>query len=758
MATASPDIVEKPNAIGIARDIRVAWLFPSLARGYYWQPVFKEFTTRCPHTAVFTSIWPGFAPGYENSFAIHTLPGLRYVDLKKRRPDARTGFSLTPLSILKKLADFGPDVVFSAGFSGWTVCALLFRLLRGSRVIIFWEGCSVHALGSSKAQTVLRRWIARFADAAVSNADEGSKYLRDVIGMPEHKLLCHPCQVPDLPLLCSGAGGADLPALKRPVFLFVGGLTWRKGWRYLIEACALLVRQGFQNFSVLLVGAGEQEETRKAIRDYGLDGVVYQVGPVAYNNLGMYYRSADVFVSPTRQDTWGVAVLEAMAFGKPVLCSKYAGSRQMVAHGDNGFIFDPSDAQQLAGYMAKFIADEYLAKRLGARSLEKMVSFTPAHAADVLANLALQAHQTAAHATCGRAFSRGVRTMEMTTTAVQDLDDEVVIPSQALRPLFVLSVWRSGSSLLYALLNQHSKVALLYEGDLPQLHLYLWGSLRSGAWRERWEFWNQGPSRHGIAIESMPARVSDVWEATRIVYQEVARRKHATIWGEKTPHWYDCPLRKAEKFPDARFIFLWRDLHAVIGSMARAAITHHFFRKRSLARKAILGNERLREACDALKMRGRPVHEVNYEDLASNTSECMRKICQFLEVPFEPSVASLEGADRSAISEGDREHHALVRSDRIVHQRKHAVILSPSMQAKIDRYIFRWKQRYGDTWPKYPSQLPHGTKPPDFAELWGDRLSCGAAQYWDKAVTLGYAMTPLAVIRLWRSRSRPAHF
>ncbi|MGP0018978.1 MAG: glycosyltransferase family 4 protein [Candidatus Sulfotelmatobacter sp.] len=393
MATASPDIVEKPRAIGIDRDIRVAWLFPSLARGYYWQPVFKEFAARCPRTAVFTSIWPGFAPGYENSFAIHTLPGLRYVDLKKRRPDARSGFSLTPLSILKKLADFGPDVVFSAGFSGWTLCALLFRLLRGSRVIIFWEGCSEHALGSSKVKTALRRWIAHFADAAVSNADEGTRYLRDVIGMPEHKLVCHPCQVPDLPLLCSGVVEANLPALKRPVFLFVGGLTGRKGWRYLIEASALLVAQGFQSFSVLFVGAGEQEEMRTAIRDHGLEGIVYQVGPVAYNNLGSYYATADVFVSPTRQDTWGVAVLEAMAFGKPVLCSKYAGSRQMVTHGDNGFIFDPSDTRQLARYMAKFIVEGCLAKQLGARSLEKMALFTPAHAADVLANLVLQAHQ-----------------------------------------------------------------------------------------------------------------------------------------------------------------------------------------------------------------------------------------------------------------------------------------------------------------------------------------------------------------------------
>jgi hypothetical protein len=340
------------------------------------------------------------------------------------------------------------------------------------------------------------------------------------------------------------------------------------------------------------------------------------------------------------------------------------------------------------------------------------------------------------------------------TIAAPDVDDSVAAPAEALRPLFVLSLWRSGSSLLYTLLNQHSKIALLYEGDLPQLELYLWGRLRNGAWRERWEFWNQGASRHGIAIESMPAQVADVWEATRIVYQSVARSKQATIWGEKTPHWYDCPLRKANKFPDARFIFLWRDLNAVIGSMARAAITHPFFRKPSLTTKAMLGNERLREACDALRMQGHQVYEVNYEDLTSNTSECMRQICQFLEIPFELGITSLEGADRSAIAGGELEHHAMVQSDRIVSRRKQAEVLSPALRAKIGRYICRWKQRYGGNWPKYPLELPEGIKPPGSVELWRDRVACQGFMYWDHAVTLSYAITPLRLARWWRSRNQ----
>jgi sulfotransferase family protein len=327
-----------------------------------------------------------------------------------------------------------------------------------------------------------------------------------------------------------------------------------------------------------------------------------------------------------------------------------------------------------------------------------------------------------------------------------------VAPSEASRPLFVLSVPRSGSTLLYALLNQHSQISLLYEGDLPTMQLYLLGRLRSGAWRERWEFWNQGPSRHGIAIESMPAHVSNVWEATRIVYQGVARRKQATIWGEKTPQWYHCALRTAEKFPDASFIFLWRDMQAVMGSIARAAVTERLFRKEGFANRALLGNEQLKQACDALKARGHHVHEVDYEDLASNTSECMQQICQFLKLPFEPLVTSLEGTDLTALTRG--QHHASVRSNRIS-PRKHVDVLPPATAAKSERYICYWKQRYGGKWPKYPLELPEGTRPASLVERWRDRITYERLILWDKVVIVIYAITPLGLARLWRQKIRP---
>jgi Sulfotransferase family len=337
-------------------------------------------------------------------------------------------------------------------------------------------------------------------------------------------------------------------------------------------------------------------------------------------------------------------------------------------------------------------------------------------------------------------------------TAVEIPHTSSPVRAERSGPLFVLSVWRSGSSLLYALLNQHSKIALLYEGDLPRLHMFLFGRFRSGSWRERWEFWNQGPSRHGIAIESMPARVLNAWDATRKVYQAVARRKQAIIWGEKTPHWYDCPLYMAEQFPDARFIFLWRDVNAVMASICQAALSERFFKKAGFAHRVLVGTEKLRQACDVLRSRGQLVHEVNYEDLISDTPQCMQLVCEFLELPFESQTASLEGADRSAIASG--EHHAMVRRNRVVASKKSADLPPDLLRAKIARYVCRWRRHSNGTWPKYPVELPDGVQPANWIELCSDRIVYQVVRGRDKMVAVIYALVPISVARWLRSLVR----
>src|SRR5581483_8934364 len=98
---------------------------------------------------------------------------------------------------------------------------------------------------------------------------------------------------------------------------------------------------------------------------------------------------------------------------------------------------------------------------------------------------------------------------------------------QAPGPLFVVSMWRSGSSLLYALLNKHPQVGLMYEADLMLLRPVFWKHRGSCDWAERWQFWNQAFSRHGLDGAEFAETHVNFRTAYEIVHKEFAAQKGA---------------------------------------------------------------------------------------------------------------------------------------------------------------------------------------------------------------------------------------
>jgi glycosyltransferase involved in cell wall biosynthesis len=230
--------------------------------------------------------------------------------------------------------------------------------------------------------------MACFFDACVSNTREGLDYLRSTLDVPEGKLGCNPYEVPDINLLNSFNSGADkCSSLARPVFLYVGQLIGRKGLPNFLHACSLLKEQGKTDYSAVIVGKGAEGETlHELVKSLGLEDQVHWMGKVDYEKLGTYYRACDVFVFPTLEDTWGLVVLEAMAFGKAILCSKYAGSKELIVEGENGYIFDPREPRELAELMARFVSEPGLAGELGAKSKQIIDAYTPRQAASILAS------------------------------------------------------------------------------------------------------------------------------------------------------------------------------------------------------------------------------------------------------------------------------------------------------------------------------------------------------------------------------------
>ncbi len=312
-------------------------------------------------------------------------------------------------------------------------------------------------------------------------------------------------------------------------------------------------------------------------------------------------------------------------------------------------------------------------------------------------------------------------------------------------PLFVVGMWRSGTSLLYALLNQHPQIALMYEGDLPLLWpLFLGGKAKSD-WLQRWEFWNSALSRHQLSGSRLPSEVASLSEAMEQVY-----RQHAgdAIWGCKSPNYYDSMTRLAEQFPAAKFVIIYRNPADICRSIVRAGRKASWFSRPGMSLRGLLGYREMKRETDRLVGMGAQVHLLQYEELVREPEIELRKICEFLQIPFEARMVSLADAERSAIYEAD--HHAMVKSTKIRAQGPREEVLPPAFHKKVLRYTHMWREQSGGTWPAYCEPLASDAGNPGWLERCSDFLQYRAYRAADWAIILIYCFAPIGLLGMYR--------
>ena len=335
------------------------------------------------------------------------------------------------------------------------------------------------------------------------------------------------------------------------------------------------------------------------------------------------------------------------------------------------------------------------------------------------------------------------------------LENHPAVPfSQAatMGPLFLVGIWRSGTSLLYTLMNQHPDIALLYEADLPMLRPLFLIRRQKADWLARWDFWNESLKRHRMNVDNIEPQSATVQAATAAAYREFASSRGAQVWGEKSPNWFDRLFSVAGDFPDARFIAIWRNPADICRSVARAVDQDGWFDKRGMMLRCLLGCEAYKEECDRLAANGVPLHQLRYDDLVRDPEATMRGICKFLGVPFDSRMATLEGADRSTIDQAPQ--HELVRGNQIVAKKERQEVLSPELKSKIERYMRLWKQKYGDGWLLLQGRdLAPGSLPGAW-ERFKDRALYRLLRIFDSMVVMIYSFAPLWLLKAYRASKR----
>jgi glycosyltransferase involved in cell wall biosynthesis len=154
----------------------------------------------------------------------------------------------------------------------------------------------------------------------------------------------------------------------------VGRLERIKGHDILVKAAHLLKSQG-ADISLTLVGDGkERENLERQVNELELGNLVHFLGDQPPDSIVEQLHRSDIFVMPSRDESFGVACIEAMATGLPVVASRVGGLPAFVEQGINGLLFESEHPEQLAAAVAILLKDPEQRNHMGTNAIDTVRS------------------------------------------------------------------------------------------------------------------------------------------------------------------------------------------------------------------------------------------------------------------------------------------------------------------------------------------------------------------------------------------------
>lgn len=199
---------------------------------------------------------------------------------------------------------------------------------------------------------------------AVSNAAKGFCV---ALGVPDDRIEVIPNGV-DLSIFNKNVDGSamrtKLGVKQKPLVVTAIRLVKRKGPKHLVNAFSKVLKT-MPNAKLAIAGGGTEAATLRAqIKKLGMEKSVFMLGKLQREQVASLMAAADVFVLPSLFESFGLVLLEAMAVGTPVVCTRTQGALEIVKDGKDGLIVPPGDDDALTEAIARMLSDRQLAKRL----------------------------------------------------------------------------------------------------------------------------------------------------------------------------------------------------------------------------------------------------------------------------------------------------------------------------------------------------------------------------------------------------------
>lgn len=321
-----------------------------------------------------------FDPGFGKvvQWDIPLLDGYDYtfVENVSREPGSKSFKGIDNPSLIKEIEDWGADavLVFGWNFKSHKKAMAYFH----GKIPVLFRGDSTTLDKGGFLKDNLRflylRSVYKNVDVALYAGIENKKYFLKA-GIPENKLVYAPHAVDNKrfahPAENKIEGWPEFDE-NTVVFLFAGKLEAVKKPHFLIES---FLQTDLPNAHLIVAGNGPLEKDLK-LKFSDKSNISF----LDFQNqslMPLVYQKCDVYILPSVSETWGLAVNEAMAAGKPVLVSDKCGcAKDLVEDGVTGYVFKSGDTVNLSEKLRMMADDKTVLKNMGKSAFERIQHYS----------------------------------------------------------------------------------------------------------------------------------------------------------------------------------------------------------------------------------------------------------------------------------------------------------------------------------------------------------------------------------------------
>lgn len=242
-----------------------------------------------------------------------------------------------------------------SAFRKWIFLSIAYLLNK--KTILHFHAFSVNTTIYGKHKSLYKKMFNK-ANVIIALSSIWKEHIKTLVDDAEKiKILYNPCPKVNI----------NINSKKENSILFAGALVKRKGYQDLICAFSLIADK-YKDWKIVFAGNGEIEEGKHLCTKMGIiDQVVFK-GWVSGEEKEILFNSSTLFCLPSYAEGFPMAVLDAWAYGLPVITTPVGGLPDILKHRENAMVFEPGDIESLAVNIDELITNSKLREKLSDES------------------------------------------------------------------------------------------------------------------------------------------------------------------------------------------------------------------------------------------------------------------------------------------------------------------------------------------------------------------------------------------------------